>query len=53
MVVEPQPRAEKDLGWRIDYVLATPSLAARAREAWIEKDADLSDHAPVWVRFER
>lgn len=44
---------EKDLGWRIDYVLATPSLAARAQEAWIEKDADLSDHAPVWVRFAR
>lgn len=44
---------EKDLGWRIDYVLATPSLAARAQAAWIEKDADLSDHAPVWVRFAR
>jgi exodeoxyribonuclease III len=44
---------EKDLGWRIDYVLATPSLAARAKEAWIEKDAGLSDHAPVWVRFAR
>lgn len=44
---------EKDLGWRIDYVLATPSLAERATESWIEKDAGLSDHAPVWVRFER
>lgn len=44
---------ENDLGWRIDYVLATPSLAARAQEAWIEKDAGLSDHAPVWVRFAR
>ena len=44
---------EKDLGWRIDYVLATPGLAERAREAWIEKDAGLSDHAPVWATFER
>ena len=42
---------EKDLGWRIDYVLATPDLAERASEAWIESKAGLSDHAPVWVRF--
>lgn len=41
----------KDVGWRIDYVLASPSLAKRATEAWIEKKASLSDHAPVWVRF--
>ena len=42
---------QKDLGWRIDYVLASENLAARAEEAWIEKRAGLSDHAPVWVRF--
>lgn len=42
---------EKDLGWRIDYVLCSPPLAALAQEAWIEKKAGLSDHAPVWVRF--
>ena len=41
----------KDVGWRIDYVLASPTLARRATEAWIEKTARLSDHAPVWVRF--
>jgi exodeoxyribonuclease-3 len=42
---------EKDLGWRLDYVLASPALAARARRAWIEKRAGLSDHAPVLVEF--
>jgi exodeoxyribonuclease-3 len=42
---------EKDLGWRIDYLLASPELARRAEDAWIEKDADLSDHAPVFARF--
>jgi len=42
---------ELDRGWRIDYVLATPALAELAREAWIERRAGLSDHAPVWVRF--
>jgi len=43
-----QARA-KDIGWRLDYVLATRELAPRIRRAWIEKKAGLSDHAPVWV----
>lgn len=40
---------EKDVGWRIDYVLATPGV--RIRKAAIERDANLSDHAPVslWI----
>jgi exodeoxyribonuclease-3 len=42
----------KDIGWRLDYVLATPELAPRAKRAWIEKKAGLSDHAPVWVELE-
>lgn len=42
---------EKDLGWRIDYILASPALAPRVTRAWIEKDAGLSDHAPVWVEI--
>lgn len=42
---------EKDLGWRIDYLLATPALANQAEEAWIERHAGLSDHAPCFVRF--
>lgn len=45
-----QARA-KDVGWRIDYVLANAPLAGRAQRAWIEKRARLSDHAPVWVEF--
>ena len=39
-------------GIRIDYLLANSMLAGRAKEAWIEKRAGLSDHAPCWVRFE-
>jgi exodeoxyribonuclease-3 len=42
---------QNDVGWRIDYVLASAPLAARARRAWIEKRASLSDHAPVCVAF--
>jgi len=44
-----QARAN-DVGWRIDYVLATP--AVRLLDARIEKDASLSDHAPVTVDVE-
>jgi exodeoxyribonuclease-3 len=42
---------ELDRGWRLDYHIATPDLAARAEKAWIRRDAGLSDHAPVSVRF--
>jgi exodeoxyribonuclease-3 len=44
-----------DSGWRIDYQLATPGLAARAVTAGTDKDASydtrLSDHAPVVVEY--
>jgi exodeoxyribonuclease-3 len=42
----------KDIGWRLDHVLSTPRFHERTKRAWIEKDADLSDHAPVWVEFD-
>ena len=40
---------EKDVGWRIDHIWATPGVPVTRVE--IERDADLSDHAPVsaWV----
>jgi exodeoxyribonuclease-3 len=46
---------DNDAGWRIDYQLATRSLAARARTAAVER-ADAyalrwSDHAPVTVVY--
>jgi len=43
-----------DIGWRIDYHLASPSLAAVARRAWVDKgdDARISDHAPVVVDYD-
>jgi len=42
---------EKNLGWRLDYVLLNRAFARRASGAWIEPKAGLSDHAPVWVEF--
>ncbi len=43
---------ENNVGWRIDYVLATPGLAARCTEAAIlDPFPRFSDHAPVWACF--
>ncbi len=46
-----QARA-KNVGWRIDYQIATPGLAVRAKEAAIYKDEWFSDHAPLTVRYD-
>lgn len=40
-------------GWRLDYQLASPVLAERAESCWIETDAGLSDHAPVFAKYRR
>ena len=40
-----------DRGWRIDYLLTSPSLAGRIRGAGVHRPGglDTSDHAPIWV----
>jgi len=40
---------QKNVGWRIDYVLASPSAMKRVRDAFIWPDALGSDHCPVGV----
>ncbi|MGC9162576.1 MAG: exodeoxyribonuclease III [Thiomonas sp.] len=47
-----QARA-KNVGWRIDYHLATPGVAARAKpgSAWIYTDQRFSDHAPLSIDY--
>ena len=46
---------DNDAGWRIDYQLASPGLAARATSAVTERPAAYalrwSDHAPVTVEY--
>ena len=42
---------KKNIGWRIDYVLATPSLALRATSCPVLVDIGTSDHAPVMATF--
>lgn len=38
-------------GWRIDYQIATKGLSARAGDARITRELDLSDHVPVTVTY--
>jgi exodeoxyribonuclease III len=45
-----QARA-KNVGWRIDYQIASPSLAGKARAASIFRDAWFSDHAPLTMDY--
>jgi exodeoxyribonuclease III len=42
----------KNVGWRLDYHLATPGLAALARREQIFLDQRFSDHAPVIVDYD-
>ncbi len=42
----------KNVGWRIDYHLATPALAALARRTSIYKNEKFSDHAPLTVNYD-
>jgi exodeoxyribonuclease-3 len=42
----------KNVGWRIDYQLATPALAERARSESIYKGEKFSDHAPLTIGYE-
>ena len=42
----------KNVGWRLDYHLATPALAATAKSVAIYKDEKFSDHAPITVDYE-
>jgi exodeoxyribonuclease-3 len=41
-----------NVGWRIDYVLASPSAARRVTDAFIWPQVKGSDHCPVGVDFE-
>ncbi|MEP7207125.1 MAG: exodeoxyribonuclease III [Casimicrobiaceae bacterium] len=42
----------KNVGWRIDYQIATPGIAARARATQIYITRRFSDHAPLIVDYD-
>jgi exodeoxyribonuclease III len=43
---------ERNIGWRIDYVLASKALAERAKSAVVQREIGSSDHGPVVVQFD-
>ena len=42
----------KNVGWRLDYHLATPAIAAGAQSAHIHKEPRFSDHAPLTIEYD-
>lgn len=42
----------KNVGWRLDYQLATPGLAQTARTAAVYKGQRFSDHAPLSIHYD-
>jgi exodeoxyribonuclease III len=42
----------KNVGWRIDYQIATPGIAARAQRERIYRDRKFSDHAPLIIEYD-
>jgi exodeoxyribonuclease III len=42
----------KNVGWRIDYQIATPGIAAAARQVSVYKEQRFSDHAPLIVDYD-
>lgn len=41
-----------NVGWRLDYHLATPAIAALARTESIFKEQRFSDHAPITIGYD-
>ena len=43
---------QKNIGWRLDYILASASVAKNARSSTVFREVGTSDHAPVIAVFE-
>ena len=43
---------QRNIGWRLDYVLASQSLAARATRCPVYREVGTSDHGPVVAEFD-
>jgi exodeoxyribonuclease-3 len=43
---------QRNIGWRLDYVLASQSLYGRVRSCVVQREFGTSDHAPVIAEFD-
>jgi exodeoxyribonuclease-3 len=43
---------QRNIGWRIDYILASEALFQRTRSCIVQREVGTSDHAPVLATFD-
>ena len=43
---------QRNIGWRIDYVLATTRVAAKIRNITVQREFGTSDHGPLLAQFD-
>jgi exodeoxyribonuclease-3 len=43
---------QRNIGWRLDYVLASRSVFDGVRSCLVQRDIGTSDHAPVVATFD-
>jgi len=43
---------QRNIGWRLDYVLASEALASKAVQCAVYREFGTSDHAPVVATFD-
>jgi exodeoxyribonuclease-3 len=43
---------QRNIGWRLDMILASQSLAARLRSCVVQREFGTSDHGPVIAVFD-
>ena len=41
-----------NVGWRIDYQIATPAIASKVKAASVYKEERFSDHAPLIMDYD-
>jgi exodeoxyribonuclease-3 len=42
---------QRNIGWRLDYVLAAAAIAERAASCVVQREVGTSDHGPVIAVF--
>jgi exodeoxyribonuclease-3 len=43
---------QRNIGWRLDYIFASQSMAARAQSCVVQREVGTSDHGPVVASFD-
>jgi len=49
--LEPKDPENQTYWKRLDYGFVWPGIADRVAASWVDREADGSDHMPVWFEF--